>query len=58
MKIGGIRRMNGGPRVVLNGQVYRLNEVVDRTLNLRLMEVTADQLIFMDAQGIRYTRSL
>ena len=50
--------MNGGPRVVLNGQVYRLNEVVDRTLNLRLMEVTADQLIFMDAQGIRYTRSL
>jgi hypothetical protein len=37
--------------------VYRLNDVVDYTLGLRLTKVTADGLTFTDANGTTYVKN-
>jgi len=42
----------------MNDRVYRVNDVVDRGLGLRLIEVQSGRLDFEDARGVRYTKTL
>lgn len=55
-RVIGIRASGQESKVLMNERVYRLNEVVDSALGLRLVEVAKNRLVFEDANGIRYTR--
>ena len=55
LRITAVRMQPGGDsRVMMNDRVFRLNDVVDRTLNLRLTKVDPNQLTFTDANGHIY----
>jgi len=43
------------PKVIMNGQIYRLNDVVDRPTGLRITKITGNSLAFRDAAGFEYT---
>jgi hypothetical protein len=58
MRISGIRGTGTDSRVLIDGRVYRINSVVDRTLGLRLTAVEADRLLFTDSRGTVFTRML
>ena len=40
----------------MNDRVYRVNDVVDRTLGVRLTKVSTDSLTFTDANGVTYVK--
>lgn len=46
VRVAGIRPSDTDPRVLMNDRVFRLNDVVDRKLGLRLTAVEALCLIF------------
>lgn len=58
LKISGVRFSGSDSKVLINQRVYRIKDLVDRTLNLRLVKVTADTLVFQDGNGAMYTRNL
>ncbi len=58
LRITGVRGTGNEARVLMNEKVYRINDLVDRELGLRLVEVTSSQLGFVDATGQRYKKQL
>lgn len=43
-------------RVLMNERVYRVNDLVERTLGVRLVKVAVDSLTFADANGVTYVK--
>lgn len=43
-------------RVLMNDRVYRINDIVERTLGVRLTKVAIDSLTFTDANGVTYVK--
>ena len=41
----------------MNERVYRVNDIVERTLGVRLIKVAADSLTFSDPNGITYVKN-
>lgn len=58
IRISGVRAAGSESRVLMNDRVFRINDIVDRTLGIKLVKVTSDTLTFADANGFTYTRSL
>jgi hypothetical protein len=56
MRITGVRPAGTDSRVLMNERVYRLNDIVERSLSLRLTKVEADHLTFTDASGANYVK--
>jgi hypothetical protein len=56
IRVAGIRSSGDESRVLMNERVYRVNDLVDRTLNIRLTKVETDTLTFADANGISYVK--
>jgi hypothetical protein len=56
MRVAGVRASGADSRALLNDRVYRVNDLVDRTLNLRLTKVAADSLTFTDPHGVVYVK--
>ena len=56
-RISGVRAAGADSKALVDGHVYKVNEIIDRTIGLRLVKVDADHLTFVDAQGETYTRS-
>jgi hypothetical protein len=50
--------MGDDSRVLINDRVYRVNEVVDRNLGIRLVKVEPGSLHFVDARGVAYVKYL
>ncbi len=57
VRVTGIRTSETGSKVLMNDKVYRLNDLVDRKLGLRLVKIEADSLTFADATGATYVKS-
>ena len=57
LRIAVVRLTPPEPKVVLNGQVFRINDVVDRGLKVRLVKIEAARLIFSDANGFEYPKN-
>lgn len=57
LRIAGVRASGTTSRVLLNEKVYRLNELVDRSLALRLTAVETDFLKFTDSNGVEYEKT-
>jgi hypothetical protein len=55
--VTGIRSSTTGSKVLMNDKVYRLNDVVDRILDLRLVKIEPDSLTFADAHGTTYVKN-
>ena len=43
-------------KVLMNERMYRVNDVVEKNLNVRLVKVASDGLTFVDANGITYVK--
>ncbi|MBW7895314.1 MAG: hypothetical protein H3C27_09395 [Opitutaceae bacterium] len=57
LQVMGIRSSGSDSKVLMNDRVYRVNDIVERSLGLKLMEVTSDSLIFIDPSGATYTKN-
>jgi hypothetical protein len=57
LRISVVRLSPTDPKVVLNGQVFRSNDVVDRGLNVRLIKIEAARLVFKDTNGCEYIKA-
>ena len=56
VRVTGIRASGEDSRVLMNGRHYRLNEVVERTLGIRLVKVEGNCLTFADPNGVTYLK--
>jgi len=56
VKIGGVRAAGADSRVFMKDRLYRINDIVDRPLGIRLIKVEADSLTFSDANGVTYVK--
>jgi hypothetical protein len=43
-------------KVIMNDRVYRVNDIVERTMGIKLVKVAPDSLTFADANGITYVK--
>jgi hypothetical protein len=57
IRVSGIRSSGGESRVLMNDRVFRVNDIVDRGLSLRLTAVAPDSLTFTDANGVNYVKN-
>lgn len=56
LRIAGIRAAGADSKVLMNDRVYRIGDIVDRELGLKLTGITANSLTFEDQRGGSYTR--
>lgn len=56
IRLTGVRGVDNQARVLMNERVYRLNEVVDVALGLRISAVSPGLLVFTDATGQTYEK--
>lgn len=56
VRVMGIRASGDDSRVLMNGRQYRLNDLVDRTLGVRLVKVEGNCLTFSDPNGVVYLK--
>ncbi|WP_415663400.1 hypothetical protein, partial [Rariglobus hedericola] len=57
LRISGIRVSDTDPKVIMNDRVFRLNDLVDRPTQLRLIRVDTASLTFADATGYEYQKN-
>ena len=56
LKVTAIRTSGADSRLLMNDRVYRVNDIVDRTLGVRLIKVAVDSLTFADENGAMYVK--
>lgn len=56
LRIAGVKAGGAESRVLMNDRVYRLNDIVERTLGIRLIKVETNSLTFSDANGVTYVK--
>lgn len=56
LRVTGIRSSGTESKVLMNDRVYRVNDIVDRTLGIRLTKVAPDNLTFTDSNGVTYVK--
>jgi hypothetical protein len=57
IRVMGVRSSGGESKVLMNDRVYRVNDIVDRKLVLKLVKVEPELLTFTDPNGMVYTKS-
>jgi hypothetical protein len=55
--ISGVRLSGAQSKALLDGHVYKLNDIVDKTLGLKLVKVDDDHLTFVDKDGGTFVKS-
>ncbi len=50
--------MGADSRVLINERVYRVNDIVERTLGVRLIKVEPGVITFSDVNGVTYAKQL
>jgi hypothetical protein len=58
VRVTGIRSSGAESRVLMNERVYRVNDVVERAMNIRLVKAAPDSLTFADSRGVTYVKRL
>lgn len=57
LRVTGIRAAGADSKVLMNDRVYRVGDIVDHDLQIRLTAATAQSLTFVDETGASYTRN-
>jgi hypothetical protein len=55
--ISGVRTAGAGSKALVDGHIYKLNDVVDKSVGLKLVKVDEDHLTFVDREGNTFVRS-
>jgi hypothetical protein len=58
LRIAGVRASSTDSKVLMNDRVYRVGDIVEHVLGLKITGITADSLTFEDESGASYTRKL
>jgi len=58
LRVSGVRASPTDPKVIMNDRVYRLNDIVDKATQLRLIRVDNFTLTFSDPSGFEYRKTL
>lgn len=56
-RVGGIRVSGADSKVLMNDRVYRLNDIVDHELGIRLTVIETRTLTFEDERGAVHVRN-
>jgi len=56
-RVSGVRAAGADSKALVDGHVYKVNEVIDHTLGLKLVKVDADHLTFVDRDGATYVKA-
>lgn len=56
-RVSGVRAAGADSKALIDGHVYKVNEIIDRTLGLKLVRVEADHLTFVDRDGVSYVKA-
>jgi cytoskeletal protein RodZ len=56
IRVAGIRASSSDSKVLMNDRVYRIGDLVEAEMGLRLAGITTNSLTFEDEKGGRYTR--
>lgn len=57
LRVAGIRASATDSKVLMNDRVYRIGDIVEHDLGLRLVGITSSSLTFEDDSGARHTRN-
>ncbi|MEO6244304.1 MAG: hypothetical protein ABIQ12_02610 [Opitutaceae bacterium] len=57
IKVAGVRSSGNESRVLMNERVYRVSDIVDRTIGLKLIGVAPGTLTFSDSAGANYVKN-
>jgi hypothetical protein len=57
VRVAGIRSSGGDSRVLMNDRVFRVNDIVERSLGIRLTKVESNALTFTDSTGAIYVKN-
>lgn len=57
LRIAGIRASTTDSKVLMNDRVYRIGDIVEHEMNLKLVGITSSSLTFESENGARYTRT-
>jgi hypothetical protein len=57
LHVSGARAAGADSKALIDGHVYRVNDIVDKTVGLRLVKVEPDRLTLVDAQGSTYDKA-
>lgn len=57
LHVSGARAAGADSKALVDGHVYRVNDVVDKTVGLRLAKVEPDRLTLVDAEGNTYVKA-
>lgn len=57
IRVAGIRASATDSKVLMNDRVYRVGDMVEHEMGLKLVGITSNSLTFEDEQGGRYTRN-
>ena len=56
LRVTGIRAAGNESKVLMNDRVYRVNDIVERALGVKLTKVSSDHLTFTDQNGATYEK--
>jgi hypothetical protein len=57
LHVSGARAAGADSKALIDGHVYRVNDIVDKTVGLKLVKVEPDRLTLVDAQGSTYDKT-
>jgi len=57
LRVTGVRAAGPDSKALVDGHIYRVNDVLDRGLGIRLMQVDPDHLTLVDSQGVTYIKT-
>ena len=57
LHVSGARAAGADSKALVDGHVYRVNDIVDKTVGLKLVKVEPDRLTLVDAAGDTYQKS-
>jgi len=55
--VSGARAAGADSKALIDGHVYRVNDIMEKTVGLKLAKVEADRLTFVDADGNTYVKT-
>jgi hypothetical protein len=57
IRVTGARAAGAESKALVDGHVYRVNDMLDRTLGIRLVKVDPDHLTLVDSEGATYIKN-
>lgn len=57
LRIAGIRASATDSKVLMNDRVYRIGDIVEHEMGLKLIGITSSSMTFEDERGAKYTRN-